>query len=506
MSQNKSKDNLNKISKDLASDSEDDPVNIGTTSTTQEKIDKDNTGNSNDRKSPVWLYFKKIEDSKTKKFETRCTIDKCTDSYAYNGSTTSMLRHLKAEHKKAYDHCISFSEKPSIAKQSKLTSSDYKIQTLTKERTNTITRAIGKFLAFDMKAINTIEGSGFQGLLEVLEPRYVIPCRKTFTESVIQGLYESMKKDLLSELKQPNFYGLTFDYWQSLALKSYLTLSLHFCSEAFEIQNYVLRTVEVPQSHTGLRTANVIQSILEDFNLNLNNPTLRLVSVSDAASNMAASVAELKLPHVFCFAHLLHNCLKHAFQAPELKKIFGKVKELVLYFRSSPQKSDKLISMQKTLQLPEIKLKKSVETRWSSQYDSIDRLLQCRQAVINIGLNDIEVAVLTLSLEEWEDLIQIREILKPFTFIIDVLQTAQRPSISMIKPLIFNIITHILKITKEDNDYVVTIKHLILEDFLDRIKNYEAIKDLLLLTSIIDPRFKNMYYLEEKEKLEAENF
>jgi len=51
---------------------------------------------------------------------------------------------------------------------------------------------------------------------------------------------------------------------------------------------------------------------------------------------------------------------------------------------------------------------------------------------------------------------------------------------------------------------VVTIKHLILEDFLDRIKNYEAVKDLLLLTSIIDPRFKNMYYLEEKEKLEAE--
>ena len=58
----------------------------------------------------------------------------------------------------------------------------------------------------------------------------------------------------------------------------------------------------------------------------------------------------------------------------------------------------------------------------------------------------------------------------------------------MIKPLIFNIIIDLLKIIKEDNDWKK--KHLILEDFLDRIKRYEAVKDLLLLTSIIDPRFK----------------
>jgi len=37
-----------------------------------------------------------------------------------------------------------------------------------------------------------------------------------------------------------------------------------------------------------------------------------------------ASANELKFPHVICFAHLLHNCLKHSFEAQEIKKIFEK--------------------------------------------------------------------------------------------------------------------------------------------------------------------------------------
>ena len=50
-----------------------------------------------------------------------------------------------------------------------LESSNFQIQALSKEKSNTITLAIGRFIA-----LNIIEGSGFQTLLKILEPRYEI--------------------------------------------------------------------------------------------------------------------------------------------------------------------------------------------------------------------------------------------------------------------------------------------------------------------------------------------
>ena len=126
-----------------------------------------------DGKSPVWLYFKKIEDSKERKTYTICSVDGCEEKLAYHNSTTAMLRHLKSLHPTT---CMSACQKSS--KQTTLTSSDFKGHPLSKERRKNITMAIGRFLAFDMHAIKTIEGTGFKTLLRILEPRYILPCRK----------------------------------------------------------------------------------------------------------------------------------------------------------------------------------------------------------------------------------------------------------------------------------------------------------------------------------------
>ena len=107
---------------------------------------------------------------------------------------------------------------------------------------------------------------------------------------------------------------------------------------------------------------------------------------------------------------------------------------------------------------------------------------------------------MTLSLEEWQDLQKIRDALKPFQDIIQLLQTSKTPSISVIKPLFATILTNILKINNLDNDYSKTIKHLILEDFVQRTKCYNEVEDILLLSSIIDPRFKNLSFLEKGKK------
>jgi len=58
-----------------------------------------------------------------------------------------------------------------------------------------ITNAIGYFVAKDMMPIITTSGVGFKQLAHVLEPRYVIPHRKTFTDKTIPAMYNSLRDD-----------------------------------------------------------------------------------------------------------------------------------------------------------------------------------------------------------------------------------------------------------------------------------------------------------------------
>ena len=82
--------------------------------------------------------------------------------------------------------------------------------------------------------INFIEGVGFQNLLNTLEPRFIIPSRKTFKENILPELYHSMKKDVHVLIREASSYGVTYDYWTSIAMKSYLTLTIHFLTKNFE--------------------------------------------------------------------------------------------------------------------------------------------------------------------------------------------------------------------------------------------------------------------------------
>ncbi len=52
------------------------------------------------------------------------------------------------------------------------------------DRAQTITKAIGVFMALDMWPFSVVENDGFTHLLSVLEPRYQLPSRPHFSQNV----------------------------------------------------------------------------------------------------------------------------------------------------------------------------------------------------------------------------------------------------------------------------------------------------------------------------------
>ena len=55
-----------------------------------------------------------------------------------------------------------------------------------------LTEAVTDFIVRDMRPINAVDGEGFVNLMQVAEPRYTVPCRKTI-KGLVDQKFISMK-------------------------------------------------------------------------------------------------------------------------------------------------------------------------------------------------------------------------------------------------------------------------------------------------------------------------
>ena len=72
--------------------------------------------------------------------------------------------------------------------------------------------------------------------------------------SMIPKLYKEVQFTLLEVLKEvlgDSYFSVTCDIWSSLALDSYLGLTVHFITIGLERKHLVLRCLPYNDSHTG---------------------------------------------------------------------------------------------------------------------------------------------------------------------------------------------------------------------------------------------------------------
>lgn len=83
------------------------------------------------------------------------------------------------------------------------------------EKAKKITAKIAEFIALDDQPLSVVANEGFRGLLEYLEPRYVLPSRHYFTDTALPALHQKLCDQLLILLKDIPAFGFTTDIWSS---------------------------------------------------------------------------------------------------------------------------------------------------------------------------------------------------------------------------------------------------------------------------------------------------
>nr|XP_029135204.1 zinc finger BED domain-containing protein 4-like [Labrus bergylta] len=180
---------------------------------------------------------------------------------------------------------------------------------------------------------------------------------------------------------------------------------LHVCD--FKNVSVLLDCLEMSDRHTADNLAEQLLRVAREWNI-----VHKVVAcVSDNAANVVKAIQNTGWPHLFCFAHTL-NLIVHSGIAA-IKPTVDKVKAIVEYMHKSTVASEKLKATQNQLGLPELRLKQDCPTRWNSTYYMLERILQNREAVITtLALTNPRLA--TLSPEEWEEMQQACNVLKPF--------------------------------------------------------------------------------------------
>ncbi|XP_041361859.1 E3 SUMO-protein ligase ZBED1-like [Gigantopelta aegis] len=262
----------------------------------------------------------------------------------------------------------------------------------TGERHKTVTKAVGRFIVKDLRPFSIVSNEGFKDMVEQLDPRYQLPSRTYFAETVIPNMYQECRADVISSLKDVPV-ALTTDGWTSRATQSYVTITTSHITEDWNLKSFVLQTRELPESHTGVNIAQVLTDAISEWGLNKNPPL-----VTDNAANMEVAAIEAGcIPHIGCYAHTLNLAAQRGLKVNSVSRILARVRRVVSFFHRSTTAAALLKEKTKRQGLKNVKLLQDVPTRWNSACDMLERFLELQPAIyaalvakeIRSNVNDI---------------------------------------------------------------------------------------------------------------------
>nr|CAD7194659.1 unnamed protein product [Timema douglasi] len=464
------------------------------------------------KRSKVWAYFEEGNGD--------ATCMHCSKKLKRPTGTTSTLKnHLSRHHITLYEEFLKLdavSKDASLASTSALKSSP-KQQTLISmvkkkeelppqgKEAKAISDKIAQMLALCHLPYQFVEERGFKELMAHIKPNYRIPVSTTFSRNIVPLLYQSEKKMLASVLSedivaaQLNTISLTTDNWTSRAGDGYASLTCHY-SRDFKYKSFTLANVVVLESHTAVNIRHTLSEMCKDWCIPppTQSSPIKVFIVTDNARNLQAAINGTYWIRRQCFAHTLQLAIKDAKTAcPNITQIISKSRAIVGHYSRSSTANARLHAVQKTMDLPALKLIQDVETRWSSEYAMLDRLVCLRKAVaaeLASSNSDID----SLSSTEWKLAGGIVEVMRPFAEATTEACGNAYPTASMIIPILHCLeATTLAHIQKNELVSAVPFARSLLKSLKSRFALYKM-DEINALCTIVDPRYKAALFNEEE--------
>ena len=298
-------------------------------------------------RSGVWAYFEHGNEKHS------CKL--CSKTYSKQSGTSNLLSHLKSAHPAKYAElhpAASASESPADSASgvqekplAKSNLSSWIVSTATPQtrpcssgRSEQLTELLLDWIVDSVRPLSVVSDDGFIRVMKFTEPSYTVPSR-THVTSLLKKRHQKGVTELTAMLEQQGNCGvaLTTDGWTSVATHSYVTYTGHFIDSTWTLCSVVLQTDQFHGTHTAVRLAEHLKSVLVKFNIDTD-----LVScvTHDEAANMVAMSRLLHEEdgiqgHV-CMAHRLQTAIRHGISKTNgVERLLAAGRKLVGHFKQS---------------------------------------------------------------------------------------------------------------------------------------------------------------------------
>ena len=448
--------------------------------------------------SDVWHFFRKSGK------EAVYTI--CAKKYFRNNSATSQFKmHLVKKHPEEY---AAF-QRSGTSTQPKITAvikGEEKYSNSSKRKRD-IDEAIVQFVALDMRPLRVVDGRGFKNLLYILDPRYPGICRKRLSRDLLPIYFQECVKWMKAELKSVDHVALTTDMWSSMVTDSYFTVTAHFWKNGEKsISSICLCCKYFTGEHNGSNIRDGLVEVMKEFDI---VDKVKCIATDNGSNIRRALTLMQSQCHIPCLGHTLALvCTDLTNSVTGLKELRDKVSKVVTLVRRSNKAKEAFNKLQKMIEPKKtpLALIQDVATRWNSTFNMFLRFHQLKAALLLFLAERDDLA--DFQAQEWSLMKSVCEVLGPIFMVTEQMSGESYPTGSMALPLTMSLMGKMCTLqtsTGRDPNAPEVLKEMLriaIRSMNKRFNGWEGIMPLAL-SSLVDPRFKTMGFMDKEREKEA---
>jgi hypothetical protein len=311
-------------------------------------------------------------------------------------------------------------------------------------------------------------------------------------------VYEYEKEQLKKSLREAESISLTTDLWTSNQNVQYMCLVAHYIDSDWVLQCRVLNFVELDPPHTGLVIAHAVFECLVEWKIEDKIMSITLDNASNndtATTNLSAKLLarknsqfDPKYFHIRCAAHIVNLVVNDGLD--QIEGLISDLRNTVKYFKRSPTRLYKFVEVCNDYAITVGKcLSLDVKTRWNSTYKMLDTCILYKSAFGYYAQVDKNYAWKPTE-SEWNMYEKIRPILGEMAEATKAFSGSVYPTANVFYPYILKVKAALLKAKNSNDPYLEKMAAAMLEKF---DKYWEEKNNVMVISSILDPRFKMRY-------------
>ncbi|XP_072307482.1 E3 SUMO-protein ligase ZBED1-like [Eucyclogobius newberryi] len=475
-------------------------------------------------KSKVWKYFGFDTDSDGCILHWKriyCRV--CMTQIAYSGNTSNLAYHLEKNHPVEYGELLKsntdqmreafvtaytkIKTEPLILQVAQPYNPNMHQNLSNNCRHNDLSLAILNFICEGLYPVSIVEEPTFKSLMMTVDSSFTLPSKSDLALKMVPQMYCRIRNEVFSELTNVVYCGISTDLWQSLTQnRTYISLSIHAvnCNATgrFSMVNKCLKTFEVQEDNTA---ENITREMYETFvEWGITHKVSGATTSGSVDVVKACSLLEMSV-EMPCFGHTLNRAMVESFQLPSVDSFLGCCRKLVDHFKEPVLYI--LREKQQMYGLPLATLISDKGGTWLATLAMLQMLKDQQMAINAVITHEDSGHPFNFTRTNWSLLEGLIDVLQPFKVVANMFTSCRFPTISMVKPVLHMLLNNNLKTKEGELKEVRLIKEIVTKVLTNTYSenSQQEIAMFLNIATFLDPRYKKLPFLSNKEHSKVES-